>query len=310
VEAEITVIICTYNRAFILSECLGSLCEQVVPAEHYRILVVDNNSTDNTRDMVTQFMDKLTNLLYIFEPRQGLSQARNRGLQEAQTEWVAFLDDDAKASPGWMQNVLNTIDADDFDCFGGPYIAWHRFGPKPTWLEEDFGTYLGPGRYGVLGEFHIPGGNCAIKKSLAEAAGCFPDTLGMTGKKCAYGEETLLFLRMRAAGARIGFVPQMKIDHCVLPYKYSLRWRLLSAYAHGRDGFFVYPCSLIRAFGRTCKVISWLLPKKFIWCRRQKLPWQRTLLECFCPVLSAFGGLYRATRLSMLFWWKQLCPRP
>jgi glycosyltransferase involved in cell wall biosynthesis len=301
VKTLITVIICTYNRAFILGEGLASLCQQTIPAEHFQILVVDNNSTDNTRDIVTQFMAKLPGLRYIFEPVQGVSHAYNRGLQEARTEWVAFLDDDAKASPGWVQSILNTIESGDFDCFGGPYIAWHRFGPKPAWIEEDFGTYLGPGKYGDLGEFYISGGTCAFKKNLAEAAGGFPDGLGMAGKKCAYGVETYLFRKMQGNGAIMGFVPDMRIDHCVLPYKYTLRWRLLSAFAGGRDSFFMSP-SVIRAFGRTGQALFWRVPAKFIWCCWQKLPWQRILLECLSPVLSALGTLYSATRLSRPGW--------
>jgi glycosyltransferase involved in cell wall biosynthesis len=297
-ETVLTVIICTYNRALILGDCLGSLCEQTISAEHFRLLVVDNNSTDNTRDIAAQFMAKLLNLQYILEPAQGLSHARNRGLREARTEWVAFLDDDAKASPGWVQSILNTIEAGDFDCFGGPYVAWHRFGPKPAWVEEDFATYLGPGRYGELGRFHIPGGNCAFKKNLAEAAGGFPGGLGMAGKKCAYGEETYLFRKMQENGASMGFVPDMLIEHCVLPYKYTLRWRLLSAYSRGRDGFFSFPFSSVRAFLRIGEVFLWHLPHKFVWCRRKKFPWQRTLVECLGPCLSALGALYSAIRLS------------
>lgn len=303
-ETKLTVIICTYNRAFILGEGLHSLAEQTVAPEYFRVLVIDNNSTDNTPDIVAGFRANLANMRYIFEPKQGLSQARNRGLREAPTEWVAFLDDDAKASPGWVRSILKTIEAGDFDCFGGPYAAWRRFGPPPAWIEEDFGTYLGPGQYGALGKFHIPGGNCAFKKSLAEAAGGFPDQLGMAGEKCAYGEETYLFHKMRENGAALGFVPDMLIEHCVLPHKYTLRWRLLSAYAGGRDGYFRRP-SAIRAFLRIGQALLWRLPTNFIRCLRQKFPWQRTLLECLSPVLSALGALLSAIRASGPFRWKR-----
>ena len=297
---KLTIIICTYNRAFILGECLNSLCAQISPAEYFRVLVIDNNSTDNTHDLVELFSEKLPGLQYVFEPKQGLSHARNRGLAEAQTEWVAFLDDDAKASPGWIQSILDTIGAGDFDCFGGPYVAWHHFGPKPAWVEEDFGTYLGSGKYGALGDFHIPGGNCAFKKSVAITSGSFPDEFGMKGKQCAYGEETFLFSMMQKKGVGMGFVPDMMIEHCVLPYKYKLRWRLYVAYAGGRDYYRVYQCSVVRAFDMLGKACLWYLPQKFTWCCRQKLPLQRIFLECWRPILSAFGALYSSIRLSFL----------
>ena len=290
----LTVIICTYNRAFILAECLNSLCEQIVPAEHYQLLIIDNNSTDNTRDLVLQFTGKISELQYIYEPIQGLAHARNRGLAEAQTEWVAFLDDDAKASPEWIQSILNTIDTGDFDCFGGPYIAWLRSGPRPVWMEENFGTYFGPGKYGILGEHYIPGGNCAFKKNLAEVAGGFPKVLGMKAQKCAYGEETYLFRKMQENGAIMGFVPEMLIEHCVLEYKYTLRWRLEASFAKGRDGSIalnIKDSSYAILKSLISNVVYGFLRAGRNACR-MGYPWQKALLDWLMPICHTCGRLY------------------
>ena len=159
-------------------------------------------------------------------------------MAEAHTPWVAFLDDDAKAHPDWLATVLETIKNDDFDAFGGPYYAWHFFGAPPKWFPKDFGTYEAAQSYGPLsGANHIPGGNCAFKLSAAQTVGCFPVDIGMTGKKCAYGEETVMFNRMEKAGFRLGYVPAMKIDHCVLPYKYSFFWQMRSYLARGVSNY-------------------------------------------------------------------------
>ena len=239
---KITVIICTYNRAFILGECLNSLCMQTIPTEQFRVLVIDNNSTDNTRDIVAPFTDRLRDLQYIFEPMQGLSYARNRGLAEAQTEWVAFLDDDAKAHPDWVEKILATITKGDFDAFGGPFYAWHYFGPPPVWLPDIFDTYTAKQGYGALcDESYIPGGNCALKICAAKTAGGFPADMGMRGDKCAYAEEAFLFHKMATIGYRLGYTPEMKIDHCVLPHKYTFHWQLLSLFARGRSHQRVMP---------------------------------------------------------------------
>ena len=296
----LTVIICTYNRARILGEGLDSLTRQATPAGNFSVLVIDNNSTDDTQQVAASYTGRLPGLRVVFEPNQGLSHARNRGLAEARTEWVAFLDDDAKARPGWIDAILDTIAKDDFDAFGGPFYAWHRFGPPPHWLPEDFGTYLGPGRYGRHGGA-LPGGNCAFKKSVAQAHGGFSTEIGMRGKKCAYGEETLLFNTMRAQGRRLGFTPAMAIDHCVLPYKYTLRWQLVSAFADGRDAplAFDFPAT-VRTLAREGWHLSkslFKLPFVLLNSFRQGHAWQRALLECVQPVFFKCGSTATMFRL-------------
>lgn len=232
---NLTIVICTYNRAHILSEALTSLLQQTVPPEDYSILIIDNNSTDHTQELVESFKNKFTDIRIVLENNQGLSHARNRAFKECQTEWLAFLDDDAKAHPDWVETILHTIEKGDFDGFGGPFYAWHHYGPAPRWLPEDFGTYESPQGYGLLEEnTYIPGGNSVLRCDAARSVGTFSTELGMNGDHCGYGEETQFFERMRTAGYRMGYVPKLKIDHCVLPYKYTLRWQMRSAFEYGK----------------------------------------------------------------------------
>lgn len=234
-QNNLTIAICTYNRAHILPKVLTSLLQQTVSPENYFLLIINNNSTDNTQEIAVSFKDKFTYIRIIQENNQGLSHARNRALKECQTEWLAFLDDDAKAHPDWIETVLRTINKGDFDAFGGPFYAWHHYGPPPHWLPEDFGSYESPQGYGQLeGSTYIPGGNCVLRCDAARRIETFSTELGMKGNRCCYGEETLFFERMRAAGYRLGYVPQLRIDHCVLPYKYTLRWQIRSAFEYGK----------------------------------------------------------------------------
>ena len=233
---SLTIIICTYNRGEMRGKCLESLANQDISLEQVPVLVVDNNSKDNTQKVALSFVPRLPSLRVAFEPKQGLSFARNKGLAEADTDWVAYLDDDAKARPDWARVILQTINSDDFDIFGGPYTAWHHFGPPPKWFDARWGAYAGSQGYGLLQPpTYIPGGNSALKRAWALELGGFSHKLGMRGAGCAYGEETALFDAMQNAGARLGFVPEMIIEHCVLPYKYTLRWQLKSAFARGRS---------------------------------------------------------------------------
>jgi len=76
---KLSVVVCTYNRAQLLTEALDSVCNQTLDKSRYEIIVVDNNSADGTRELVGEFCRRFSNVRYCFEPQQGLSYARNRG---------------------------------------------------------------------------------------------------------------------------------------------------------------------------------------------------------------------------------------
>ncbi len=307
--AVLTVIICTHNRSRLLQECLKSLAAQTTSPGVFNILIVDNNSTDDTGEVIKEAVKEMPDIRTVFGTNQGIAQARNRGLTEAQTDWVAFIDDDAKARPDWVERILETIAKGDFDAFGGPYYACHPFGPPPAWLPENFWSYGGPKEYGPLGKFHIAGMNCALKKTAAKAAGGFPINLGMSGMAVAYGEETLLFNRMIKQGYRLGFVPTMRVDHCIMPRKYTVKWLLASAFALGRDTPYAFEAQfswrgLLGACRRCGKSVCNLL---FSCCNVRAPRWKMSLLIAARRVMNAAGELY--TMLHMMIK-RNTCPRP
>lgn len=235
IEPIITIIICTYNRAKILEECLKAICNQTQTQDYYKILVIDNNSTDETYEIVNSFVTTYSNIRYVLESTQGLSYARNRGTSEADTEWVAFLDDDGLAHENFVEVALQVINNYNFDCFGGIYYPWYKYG-KPHWLNQDFGRKIPLSNTTIeIDEPKLDGGIFAIKKNVLESIGGFSTELGMTGNKIAYGEETLLQIKLLEAGYKLGFSPEWQMDHLVAKYKLSVLWHLNAEYAKGRD---------------------------------------------------------------------------
>jgi glucosyl-dolichyl phosphate glucuronosyltransferase len=99
----ISVVICTRNRARLLNRALISLVEQAFPRRDYEILVVDNQSTDRTYEIVKQFQEK--GVRYLREDRIGSSVARNTGWSNAAGRYIAFFDDDGIASPEWLAAI-------------------------------------------------------------------------------------------------------------------------------------------------------------------------------------------------------------
>jgi glycosyltransferase involved in cell wall biosynthesis len=211
VNPVITVIICTYNRAYLLTETLPTIFQQNISNDRFQVLIVNNNSTDNTAEILDGFTNKYNNLLVIEEKTQGLGYAKNTGMDAATTDWIVYLDDDAKVPNDFVKKALNNINNDNFQCFGGVYLPWYKYG-KPKWFHDKYASNKGKlCEFTTLKEDFISGGIMAIKKTVLHKFGGFPTNLGMRGNQIAYGEETLLQIRMRKSGMEIGYDPNWVI---------------------------------------------------------------------------------------------------
>lgn len=234
----ISVVICTHNRAALLSLALESLAAQdaTLPASEHETLVVDNCSTDGTRQIVESFMGKIANLRYIFEEKVGLSHARNRGWQEAQGEYIGYLDDDAIASPDWLNAAQNVILEQSPEIFGGPFYAYYNT-PKPDWIPCEFGSRSFGDEACVLNSDYLSGGNMFVRREVFSQVGGFDPRLGMSGQKISYAEEVFLQQKVRTdiPESVIYYDPKVFIYHLVRAEKASLLWMIQAKFASGRD---------------------------------------------------------------------------
>lgn len=300
-EIMLSVVICTYNRDFILQDCLSSILPQVQVLEKTELILIDNASTDGTRKLVQGLIEDKNKVKYIFEPFIGLSNARNRGWKEANGDWVLYLDDDAKANRNLLERAFSTINSCDFDAFGGQAVPWYKFG-KPKWMHEALGgvnlskqvTELDEGDY-------FSGMIMLIKRDVLSKIGGFSTKLGMS-ESIGYGEETKLQIQMKRSGYVIGFDPLLVVDHCILPHKLKLMWHLHSIYAHGRDGQLSKKDKLLLEivinFSRTfCTLFLIHLPYKSLNVLRNRNYYiQNAILDSFGPFLTWAGRLYAMSK--------------
>jgi glycosyltransferase involved in cell wall biosynthesis len=183
---KLSLIVPTYNRSHYLRDSLPSFANQTMDKQSYEILVIDNNSTDDTRDVVLSVMDQFTcNWRYIFEKQQGLHCARNKGILESKGSIVVFGDDDIVASRQWLQVLCNEFESNKkAGVVGGKILPiWEKM--PPQWI-YDWGSkgthtvfaYLDNGHERRTdGEYMIFGCNFAITKELAiRVGGSLPDT--------------------------------------------------------------------------------------------------------------------------------------
>jgi len=233
----ISAVICTYNRADLLAGAIESLLEQTLNPAHREIIVVDNASTDGTRAVVEQFAPD--GVRYVLETRQGLGYARNRGWQEARGEFVAYIDDDARAHPALLERALGLLQTADPDplCVGGAILPFYTQ-PEPDWFKDEYEirTWGAEARALTPGET-FSGSNMVWRRDVLARYGGFPVDRGVTGDYLAVGEETGLFDRIWQAEPAPCFFysPDLVVYHWVDPVKLSVGYRLKRSFITGQD---------------------------------------------------------------------------
>ncbi len=239
---RISVVVCTYNRAQMLTRALRSLVQQELDSGLYEIIVVDNNSNDGTRHIVNNFRRQYPNIRYIFEPRQGLSYARNRGWQEARGKYVGYVDDDCKIPENWLSVAKEIIEEKAPGVFGGPYFAFYN-SSKPRWFKDSYGSHYQGNKARILAENeYLDGSNIFFRRELLEVLKGFDPSLGMSGRRIAYGEETALLRRIRATMPEqiIYYDSRLRVHHLVPKKKMSMRWIIRQRFADGRSSHLVF----------------------------------------------------------------------
>jgi glycosyltransferase involved in cell wall biosynthesis len=232
---KLSVVVCTYNRKQILPDCLESLVNQRANSTLYEVLVINNNSNDNTQQVADEFAGKYSNFKVLFEKKQGLSHARNLGVKEAAAEYIAFIDDDARANEDWIKNALEIIDEKKPDIFGGPAYPLIS-GERPSWYKDEYGIRGDMGETGWLKKGFIVGTNIFFKKSLLEEYGGFDADLGMKGDHIGYHEETRIVFRALKEKKKVYYSKELAVKDQLPDYKKSLAFFIYSKYKAGFDG--------------------------------------------------------------------------
>lgn len=235
---EFSVIICTYNRANILSKCLTSLSKQYFPKDHYEVIIVNNNSTDNTEEMALSFAELWPHFQYIMETNQWLSQARNTGSRLANGNLLIFLDDDVIIPETYLDRVAYIHSKFRFPCWGGIDIPFYQ-DEKPVWIKDVYLQFRLPyhdfQQIDAVKKECVAGFSFIIRKDLLFEFGGFDPRVGMKGEVVGYGEETFLQHQLHAKGIPIGYDPLLKVQHHMLPHKLKLKWYFEAAAALGKS---------------------------------------------------------------------------
>jgi glucosyl-dolichyl phosphate glucuronosyltransferase len=305
-DVRLSVVTSTYNRGALLEGAVRSILAQQDPrTPPFELIVVDNNSSDNTKQIVERFAAADPRVRYVFEPQQGSSHGRNAGIRAARAPIIAFTDDDVRVEPDWLAAIARAFaEHPEADVAGGRVLPlWPA--PPPAWLTRDHWMPLALVDYGeapVAIDADRPvclvTANCAFRRRLFETVGAFAPEfqLGDHGRLGSV-EDHELQLRVLAAGGKIFYDPRIvvhaEIQQNRLDRAYHRRWHVGHGYFHALlrtkelenttvGTFFGVPAHLYRQ--AVIDLIGWLNP------RNRERSFLHELRLCF------FLGFFRTRR--------------
>ncbi len=237
-DPQISAIICTHNRQAYLGAAIDSLLDQ--DCDRFEVVVVDNGSTDGTKAVVEARLPH-PRLRYIWEPVLGLSVARNTGANATRSPILAYLDDDAVASPQWLRTLLAAYETRDRLAVAGGKVTllWPEGVQPPTWLSSGLAGNLGAYDLGTQWQdIQTPGLtprglNYSIRRGFLEQVGGFDTHLGRVGTKLLSNEELVMTEKALELGWQVAYIPEALAAHNVDPARLHRSWFLQRGWWQG-----------------------------------------------------------------------------
>ena len=237
----LTVLLATRNRAGILQNVLEAFCRLEQPAAGWKLVIVDNGSTDQTGDTLVSFANRLP-LHRAFEPGMGKNFALNAGLTMLEGDLTVLTDDDVFPNADWLVELRRAADAQPaYSMFGGAIVP-HWEVPPPRWVQW---TETGPvytltdssWKEGPLAPSMIFGPNMALRTSIFRSGMRFDPSMGPRGTSYPMGSETELLLRLARLGHAAWHVPSAIVGHFIRAEQLTKAWVLQRAIRYGRGKY-------------------------------------------------------------------------
>ena len=219
---RISVVVCTYNRDLYLSRCLVNLKNQDFNKDDFEIIIVDNNSTDNTSTICLNFIKQNPEfkILYFLEEKVGLSHARNTGITMSSGEIISFIDDDGFAKSNYLKSIdaiASDLNLNEYLAFGGKVIPVYNEDKEPKWLSKyiegvvskvDLGDRIIP-----FNKKYPAGCNMVFRKEVFDIYGGFNSDLHTRG------DDKYVFDKLKKNNVKILYSPTIEVEHFIDDYR-------------------------------------------------------------------------------------------
>lgn len=225
---KLTVIIPTSNRAALLKKAMTSLSMQSFNQDDFEVLIIDNGSTDNTKEIILSFQNSIKNLRYFYDETPGLHVGRHLGLRESKSDLLVFADDDIIALPTWLEGIWESFDDENVKMVGGKNIPLFEQDP-PFWLWAEWNKPFELGKvlfhlsildFGddifEIDPLYIFGCNFSIRKEILLSAGGFhPDSMPQDLVRFRGDGETHVSRYVKSNNQKALYNPRASVYHVV-----------------------------------------------------------------------------------------------
>lgn len=243
---SVSLVFASFNGAYTLSSMLESLAKLKVPSEvSFEVIAIDNNSQDNTLQLLESYTDKIT-LRVLQQKTPGKNAALNSIFNSSINlgDLVIFTDDDVIFPPDFiMRYVILANENPDFSLFGGRI--------EPHWMSEQPSEALLNGinhvvayaltpksegyEKGSIDACKIHGPNMAVRRKVFDSGMKFNEGIGPNGKNYVMGSETDFLHRAQSNGSKAFFDPELVVNHMIRPWQLETEWIKQRAYKAGRS---------------------------------------------------------------------------
>lgn len=236
----LTVVFASFNGQDSLPLMLEALTRVRPPHGGWRLIAVDNASTDGTYELLRSYRDRLP-ITVLQQPAQGKSRALNLALQHVEGDLLVLTDDDVIPHPDWLEGWREYVDAHpEYGVFGGvKEIHWMQ--PPPEWVLEAIPLGLAftktpPGlKAGEMTPRYVDGNNMAIRTEAIRQGLRFEEDAGPSGNQYAMGEDTMFAFAAHRLGFRAAHCPHAAVKHIIFPSQYEKSWLLNRSYRYGQS---------------------------------------------------------------------------
>lgn len=236
-----TVALCTHSQADRLKRTLADLPLLNRPQAPWELLIIDNGSRDATPELLRGHTWPEDWVVRIVEEKKlGLSNARNRAINEAKGEYLIFIDDDETPDIDWLCAFERLINDHNPDAFGGRIEVLFE-DARPRWLTDELLGFLGQlNRFDDIRQLSDPttsfyGGNFGFRLAVCDEVGGFDADLGRKGSDNTGGEEVDFYRRLLNHGFDVWWTPEAVINHRIQAAKLSRRYFLDLHFRQGRS---------------------------------------------------------------------------
>lgn len=228
---DLSIVVCTYNREKYIEKCMQHCYNQTLNKSDYELILVNNNSPDNTEELCLKFKESHPdlNMVYVNEKNQGHTWARNRGITESSGKIISFLDDDAFVYPDYAENLVSYMNENpEVRGIGGRIYPVYEDFEEPVWMNKYLLTMVAALNKGenvvpFKGNKFPIGANMAFKWDTFVKYGLFNVELGRRGSGLEGGDEKELAIRLKRDNQKLMYLPNVKADH-IIPYKRVEMW--------------------------------------------------------------------------------------